>query len=318
MGFGRHDADAWASYTTGATATRGSMKTARMAADILTSTEIDDTLKAKNIEVREARDSALNPLSLPIVLALDCTGSMSVVIFNAIKKFNLIIEELVDKKAVEDPAIMTMFFDDVNFVGERALQVSQFESDLEATKQFEKMHIVGNGGGNNSESYHLPLYMAAFKTKIDSMEKRNTKGFLFTVGDEAMPPPLTPEQIKQVFGPDESAPQSLSYMDLWEAAGRKYHCFHVVAMGGSFASGEGEKRMKEHWKPIGQNLIILDDMESLPEVVVSTIRIVNGEDAKTVASSWSGTTAVTVSKATKHLAKKAKGKGGDGPGVAKL
>lgn len=318
MGHSRHDADTWTSYTSNPTASRSAtFATAKSTADLLTSTKIDDKMSPVNIKIREARDSALNPKSLPIILALDCTGSMNAVIFEAIKKFNLILEELIAKSSIEDPAIMTMFLDDVIYVGSDALQVSQFESDIEAVKQFEKMYVTGHGGGNSSESYHLPLYMAAFKTKTDSMEKRNKKGYLFTVGDEEMPPKLTKGQIQQVFGPDEPVSQDFTYMDLWEAASRSYHCFHIVVMQGSHAGSAGEKHMREAWNKIGQGLIILDDLTALPEVVVSTIRINEGEELDKVVGSWTGTTAVTVRAATAHLAKT----GGSaststGPGVA--
>lgn len=312
MGSARYSADAWASSATVMRA-RAAGSTARST----TAATIDAKMTPKTITFREARDSVPNPKSLPIILALDCTGSMSDVIHSSIKKFEMIIEELVDKKAVEDPAIMTMFFDDVIFVGDRALQVSQFESDEKIAEQLGAMHIVGNGGGNSSESYHLPLYMAAFKTRTDAHDKRGKKGYLFTVGDEEMPPPLTPDQIKTVFGPDESVSQSLSYMDLFEAASRMYHVFHVVVMEGGHARGAGEKRMREAWRDVGQSLIILDDLDKLPEVVVSTIRIVEGEDAAAVAKSWSGTTAVTVAKATGHLAKKSSG-GDTSAGVVTL
>jgi len=286
--------------------------------DILKSTTIDSGHKPENIKVREARDSVLNPKSLPIILALDCTGSMGDVIYEAMKKFNVIIEELVDKKAVEDPAIMTMFFDDVKFVGARALQVSQFESDMEAVKQLEKMYVTGNGGGNNTESYDLPLYMAAFKTKTDAFEKRGQKGFLFTVGDENMPTKLTKQEIQTVFGSDEPVSEDMDYMTLFEAASRMYNCFHVVVMEGSHAGRAGEDAMRKNWAKLGQNLIILKDLKALPEVIVSTIRIVNGEDHDTVVGAWTGTTAIAVADATKSLVAKKSGSTDSTPGVKTL
>lgn len=312
MGYGRYTSSAWVSHST----TRG-YDSATTADSLLTATTVDEKMNPLNITVREARDSAMNPKSLPIILALDTTGSMGGVILQVIKKFHMILEELIEKKAVEDPTIMTMFFDDVIYE-KNALQVSQFESDVEAAKQLDAMMITRNGGGNSSESYHLPLYMAAFKTRTDSMQKRKKRGYLFTVGDEEMPPPLTPEQIKHVFGNDESVTEPLSYMDLFAAAQRDYHVFHVVVMQGNHASYKGVDAMKKVWAPIGQSLITLDDLNSLPEVIVSTIRICEGEDADAVAKSWSGTTAVTVKNATGHLAKGADSSAADSAGPVEL
>lgn len=294
MGNARYSADAWASS---ATVTRA--RAAGATAYSSTASAVNKAYVPTTIAFREARDSVANPNSLPIILALDTTGSMGSIIHTAIDKYNMVIEEIVTKKAIPDPAMMTMFVDDV-FVCDPALQVSQFESDERVAEQMGEMYITGNGGGNNSESYHLPLYMAAFKTRTDAFEKRGKKGYLFITGDEMMPPPLTPEQIKHVFGPDENVSEPLSYMDLFQAASRMYHVFHVAAVHG----GGREDSYRNAWKDIGESLIILNDMEKLPEIIVSTIRIIEGEDAKTVAASWSGTTAVTVAKATGHLTKR--------------
>lgn len=278
----------------------------------------DRAMVARTITVREAFDSPANPESTPVILALDCTGSMTRVLKAAISKFDVIIRELIDEKPITDPAIMTMFFDDIEcYGGEDVLQVSQFESDTRAVEQLEKMCITGHGGGNDSESYHLPLYMAAFKTDVDSVKKRNKKGYMFIVGDESCPPDLTPEQIKAVFGPDEKATESLSYDDLYAAASQKFEVFHVIVMQGSYAGSRGDKAMMEKWTPhCGQNVIVLTDIESLAEVIVGVIRVREGHDRDAVASKWSGTTAVAVREATKGVV--ARGAGGPGTGIVTL
>lgn len=271
---------------------------------VLTSSTINDKMLPKNIDVREARDSVLNPNSLPIIIALDCTGSMNSIIVKCITKMGMIIDELVTKKAVTDPAIMSMFFDDVEYITNGALQVTQFESDLEAVKQIEGMHKTGMGGGNSCESYHLPLYMAAFKTRTDSYEKRGKRGYMFVMGDEGKPPALTKKQIQSVFGNDESVSQdSFTYDELLESAQRYYDVFHVVVMEGSHAKYQGSDKMTAQWAIHGQNLIILDDVESLPEVIVSTIRLREGHDRDDVISAWSGSTAVSVAAATGNIVK---------------
>lgn len=306
MGNSRWDPKDWT------TRLAASSYTTRSADDIF-SKKVDDTMVASSITFREARDSVHNPESTPIILALDSTGSMSSVIKTVISKFGVVIQEIIDRKPVPDPAIMTMLFDDVFYVTGKqgVLQVSQFESDDKAVDQMEKMHITGQGGGNNSESYHLPLYMAAFKTRTDCFEKRGEKGYLFVVGDEECPPALTVSQIKSVFGPDESASEDMTYDDLFAAASRMYHVFHVVIMQGSHAYGQGEKKMRESWsKHVGEHLIIVNDVESIPEIVVSAIQAHQGADVDSVSKSWSGTTAVAVKDAITGIAKK--GSGGKG------
>lgn len=305
MGNTRYTADKWDSS---ATVTRARAPGAT--AYTTTSRTVNQKMVPKTIAYREARDSVANPNSLPIILALDVTGSMSDLVKTAIDKYNMVIDELVTKKAIPDPALMTMFLDDV-WVCDPALQVTQFESDEKVAEQLGELYITSNGGGNGSESYHLPLYMAAFKTRTDAFEKRQKKGYLFITGDELMPPPLTPEQIKHVFGPDENVTEPLSYMDLFHAASRMYNVFHIACTRGSDA------QYRKAFKEIGESLICLDDLDKMPEIIVSTIRIIEGEDAAAVAKSWSGTTAVTVAKATGHLAKKST-TSGDATGAVKL
>ena len=310
MGRTRWDAAAWM--------TRSTAYVGKSADAIYTSAAPDAKMVPNTIDFREARDSVHNPASTPIILALDCTGSMNAVLEVAVKKFGVVIQELIDRKPVTDPAIMTMVFDDVEYVrgASGVLQVSQFESDDKAVDQLEKMHLTRMGGGNQSESYHLPLYMAAFKTKTDAFEKRNEKGYLFVVGDEQVPEKLTKAQIQDVFGPDEYVEgDGFTYDELYAAASRMYNVFHVVVMQGSHAHSRGEAKMREVWsKHVGQNLIILDDIASLPEVIVSTIQVHRGADADSVAASWSGTTAVVVKKATTGLTAPA----APGGGVVKL
>jgi hypothetical protein len=50
------------------------------------------------------------------------------------------------------------------------------------------------------------------------------------------------------------------------------------------------------------NLITLTDIEALPETIVSVIEVNEGKDAKSVADSWSGGTAVVVANALQSLA----------------
>lgn len=68
-----------------------------------------------------------------------------------------------------------------------------FESSTIAINQC-LSRIYLEGRGNNGESYLLPWIIAGNHTSIDSYEKRNQKGFLFTVGDE---PTLSSGRLNQ-------------------------------------------------------------------------------------------------------------------------
>src|SRR6185369_13282918 len=65
------------------------------------------------------------------------------------------------------------------------LQVGQFESGIEIEEDLGKLYLEGGGGGHITESYELAMYFMARHTALDCYEKRNKRGYLFVIGDEA-------------------------------------------------------------------------------------------------------------------------------------
>lgn len=297
MGTIRSSASDWSSYAS--THTKG------RSYDTITTAKSSADVKAEylptNISVRESRDSEANPQSTPIILALDCTGSMASVLEAAIKGFGNLFVELYRRRPVSDPHILGMMFDDVAVGAHPALQATQFECDIKLADQFRALFATRFGGGNESESYHLPLYFAATKTSCDAFIKRGKKGYLFTVGDECVPDPLTPAQVKAVFGNDEAVSAPLSYEDLLRMVEPNWHVFHLMVEEGSFFR-TGSARATRSWTNVlGQRAIPLAKIEDLTSVVIATIEVTEGRDRDDVVGSFSGSTAVTVAKATAGL-----------------
>jgi hypothetical protein len=195
---------------------------------------------------------------------------------------------LIETSLIEDPHLMFMGIDDVHWNPASALQVSQFESDIRILEQLRDIWLVGGGGGNATESYDLAWYFAAYKTKIDSYNKRGIPGFLFTIGDEEAPhSPLNNKYLHQVFGDGEyahSTPQ-----ETLAAAGEKYQIFHIVIEEGDYCRSNSPmnlRQVKESWtKLLGNNVLFLNDVSYLTELVLATIRIANGEDIHEVINS---------------------------------
>lgn len=101
MGSGRYDPSAYADYTT---------STASMPrAAVFKSTGMHADLDPKTIKVRESRDSADNPASTPIIVAVDVTGSMGYIAELIVKeKLGVLFQEVLDRKPVSDPHLMFM------------------------------------------------------------------------------------------------------------------------------------------------------------------------------------------------------------------
>ena len=292
MGAGRFDPDAYRTFTAN-TATKSTHQ-------IYDTKGLKDSLNPRKIKVRESRDSDINPLSTPIIAAIDVTGSMHTLAdVIARKGLGTLFTEIYDRKPVSDPHIMFMAVGDVRS-DNAPLQVSQFEADVRIIEQLTDIYLEGGGGGNNGESYNLPWYFAAFHTSTDCHEKRGKKGYLFTIGDEPAPPDLTAEHIERVFGYKPET--ALSNKDLLQLVQQSYHVFHLVVEEGQHPQYHGLESVMSSWRPLlGERAVVLTDHTKLSEVIVSLIEVTEGRDADAVAASWSGDTALVVANAVRDL-----------------
>ncbi|HEY9677839.1 MAG TPA: hypothetical protein V6C76_07505 [Drouetiella sp.] len=263
---------------------------------------IDAELDPLKFSFRESCDSASNPHSTPIIVAIDQTGSMGMLAETLIRKgLGTLIEEIYDRKPVADPHVMLMAVGDAWF--DRApLQATQFEADISLANQLTKFFIEGGGGGNNCESYNLPWYFAATRTKCDAIDKRGQKGYLFTVGDEPPPPQLLASHVEKFLG--GGLQQDMKTRDLFTLVSKNWNVFHIMIEEGSFYRGQGDKTKKSWRDLIGENAIGLADHTKLAELIVSILEVQEGKDPDEVAKTWKGSTALTVRKSIQKLGKK--------------
>ncbi len=295
MGYGRWTDKDWEKYAAAHIKGKASVD------DIYTHRSIAGELDPKGVKVRESCDSAENPMSTSIIVALDVTGSMGMVLdVMARDGLKTLAGEVYDRKPVTDPHIMFMGIGDAE-AGDRApLQVTQFEADIRIAEQLTKIYLERGGGGNHYESYALAWYFAAMHTRIDCFEKRKRKGILFTIGDEKPTPYLRAEDIERVFG---YRPQfdRISARELLTMASRQYDVFHIIVEEGSYFRNAGAW-VKDEWrKLLGQRAILLSDHRKMSEVIVSTLQIMAGEDPGDVISSWDKATGLVVANAVNSL-----------------
>lgn len=238
---------------------------------------LNASLNPLGVKLRESRDSADNPNSTPIIIAIDVTGSMGM-IADVIAKEGLgtLFKEILDRKPISDPHLMFMAVGDAN-CDNAPLQVSQFEADNRIVEQLTQIYLEKGGGGNSFESYNLPWYFAAAHTEHDSMIKRGKRGYLFTIGDEQAPKNLTRDQIKQFIGDDLE--REMSTEEMLAEVQRKYDVFHIVIMEGDHARGHLPEVMSTWTALLGQHVIKLADHKKLAETIVSTIEVREGRDA---------------------------------------
>jgi len=170
----------------------------------------------------ESRDSIEHPNSKAIFVGIDVTGSNHANAIIAQKKLPNLMDLL--KKYLDDPQILMAANDDYYEVGpSRAIQISDFESDNRIDEHTRNIILVGQGGGNDGESYDLLLYAAAHKTVIDCYENRGERGYLFLYADEPIFKTHDPSQVKAVFGDDP--PQTRMIEDTIAAVKKMYNVF---------------------------------------------------------------------------------------------
>ena len=287
MGYSRWNSSAWRGHSARHSGLRRD--------EIFGQRSLDRDLDPRRAGVRESRDSTLNPQSNAVIVALDVTGSMGMVAeMIARQGLGTLVEEMLVRLPVSDPHLMFMGVGDVR--SDRApLQVTQFEADIRIAQQLERIWLEGGGGGNHSESYTLPWYFAARRTAIDCHEKRGRRGYLFTIGDEMPPEPLTPEDIWQVVGDEVSRP--IPAAAALAMAEQRYHCFHIVAEEGSYARSQPDRVISAWRNLMGQRVLRLVDHRRIAEVIVSAIAINEGANPRDVAASWKGEASDVVGRA---------------------
>lgn len=263
--------------------------------EVYASRSLKKELNPKGVKLRESRDSADNPASTPLIVAIDVTGSMGILADEIARKgLGTLFTAVLDRKPITDPHVMFMAVGDAN-CDQAPLQVSQFEADNRIVEQLTQIWIEQGGGGNNFESYNLPWYFAAYHTEHDSLVKRGKRGYLFTVGDEEAPHDLTKDQILAFIG--DKLEHTVSTALVLAEAQRKYDVFHIIIEEGDYASTH-QAKVKESWRKIlGQRVISLGDHHKLAETIVSTIEVAEGRDAKEVTAAWGA----VVYDAVKHL-----------------
>lgn len=242
--------------------------------EIYTSRSIHKNLDPKGVKLRESRDSADNPNSTPIIVALDVTGSMGIIADTLAREgLGTLFREILDSKPVHDPHLMFMAVGDVHY-DSAPLQVSQFEADNRIVEQLTQIFIEHGGGGNSSESYNLPWYFAARHTEHDSIIKRGKRGYLFTIGDEEVPEHLTVGHIREVFGYSAEGP--LDNASVLVEAMRKYDIYHVVVLEGDYASKRRSQTLASWTNVLGQHVLPLSDHKKIAETIVAAISVAEG------------------------------------------
>lgn len=213
--------DSLLSYTT---ATVDAISGDYSAQDMFTARTLDPMLNPKNV-IRECLDTEEHPNTIPVILALDVTGSMGQTAVEVAKKLNVIMTKLYDK--ITDVEFMIMGIGDLSY-DRYPIQASQFESDIRIAEQLDKVYFEFGGGGNMFESYTAAWYFGARHTKLDCW-KRGKKGIIITMGDERLNPylPLRGSRSGLTDAIGDSLQGDVETKDLYVEASEKFDIYHL-------------------------------------------------------------------------------------------
>jgi len=270
MGGGSWTLDKFKSYTVDAYASKGISATTFSSSgivlndvsnqDIFVATTLDPALDPRRV-MRECRDSDEHPFTKPVILGVDCTGSMGDAAVEVAKKLNVIMTELYDK--VKDVEFCVMGIGDLAY-DHGPIQISQFESDIRIAEQLDKVWFEFGGGGNNYESYTAAWYMGSRHCDLDCW-KRGEKGIIITIGDERLNPYLPWMQLSQVTG--DTLQGDVETKDLYEEVTQKYDVYHIQVNHGN--SWDYHNIIKS-WKMLG-NHYKEANLDSITQVIVDII-----------------------------------------------
>ena len=244
MGCGSWTRDSYVSYSTTkgmSVSTDGMISGSYSNQDMFKAKTIDSALDPKNV-IRECCDTEEHPNTIPVILALDVTGSMGRAAVEVAKKLNVIMTKLYEK--VTDVEFLIMGIGDLA-CDSCPIQASQF-----------------GGGGNSYESYTAAWYFGSRHTKLDCLN-RGRKGIIITMGDEQLNPylPLKGYRSGLIKATGDNLQADVETKDLYNEASQKFNIYHLdVAHRHRWDEDEVEKSYKKylddtHFRRVNMNSI---------------------------------------------------------------
>ena len=286
MGCGSWDTQSFTSYSTAKgydTDSRGVIIGSYSNQEMFKAKNIDAALDPKGV-IRECCDNEEHPNTLPVILALDVTGSMGQTAVEIAKRLNEIMTKLYGR--IKDIEFMIMGIGDLAY-DNYPIQASQFESDIRIAEQLDKIYFEFGGGGNSYESYTAAWYFGVHHTKLDCW-KRNKKGVIITIGDERLNPHLPISSLRSGLAAvtGDLLQADVETKDLYPEATEKFDVYHINV---NHRSGYDQRGIKEsfseyldenHFKTIDYIDDIADEIVKIvvasaennePAVVIPTV-----------------------------------------------
>lgn len=280
MGWGTWDTNSFISYSTSkglVTDSLGSITSSVSNQEMFKARSLDPALDPKNV-IRECCDSEDHPNTLPVVIALDVTGSMGQAAVEVAKKLNGIMTKLYEN--ITDVEFMVMGIGDLAYDC-NPIQASQFESDIRIAEQLDKVYFEFGGGGNGFESYSAAWYFGLHHTKLDCWN-RGKRGIIITIGDERLNPylPMRGRYSGLIAALGDNLEKDVETQELFEEASKKFDIYHIrVNHGSNYDKENIEKSFKSI---IEENHFKEATLDNITETIVDIIVDAAENDTNTI------------------------------------
>lgn len=245
---------------------------------------IDTALDPKSV-IRECCDTEEHPNTVPVILALDVTGSMGSAAVEVAKKLNVIMTKLYEK--IADVEFMIMGIGDLAY-DRCPIQASQFESDIRIAEQLDKIYFEFGGGGNSYESYTAAWYFGSRHTKLDCLN-RGRKGIIITMGDEQLNPylPIEGKYSGLIKTTGDNLQSDIETKELYLEASEKFNIYHLdVDHGFKWDKELIEKSFKKYLDDTHFRKVTMDSIANeIVDIIVSEVENNVSDAATTVSSS---------------------------------
>lgn len=214
---------------------------------------------------RECRDSEEHPGTLPVILALDVTGSMGEAAKEVASKLNQIMSTIFDSR--KDVEFLIMGIGDL-YCDHCPIQASQFESDIRIAEQLDLLYFEGGGGGNDWESYTSAWWFGLHHTDLDCW-KRGAKGVIITIGDEEINPCLQCSKLNLALSDHEQ--EDVRTDLLYGQASEKFDIHHIH-VSHDFGSKRREASAVESFSEvIGAEHVHVSNVDGLGSIISEVI-----------------------------------------------
>lgn len=228
--------------------------------------QISKDMNPYGVKTRDCRDSDEHPNTIPVILALDVTGSMGSACAAVARQLDKIMTSLYEK--VTDVEFMVMGIGDLSY-DKAPIQISQFESDIRILDQLGHIYFERGGGGNGFESYTAAWYMGARHTDLDCW-KRGKKGIIITMGDEPLNPYLPKYPLYRCTG--DNVQDDIDTSELYVEVSEKYDIYHIVITDEEASSGHYMSRIEKTFgKYLDGQHLLKSNSEKLPQIITDIV-----------------------------------------------